>query len=117
MSDIRTSASAQTPEVPDLSGPWEAVLSGDGGYLIGLDEFDNNNHVEIAVVRRSALPINDTDTDDEEYRRRPGTYYSEDVLFEADDFDSDEDLAFRWALAQRVADLLNADDHRQDGAA
>lgn len=88
----------------DLSGPWEAVLSGDGGYLITLGDLDDNNHIEIAVVRRSALPKNEEDG----YRRWPGWYSSEDVLLTTDDFDDDEDVAFRLALAQRVAGLLNA---------
>lgn len=95
-----------------LTGPWEAVLSGDGGFVLNnLDDITDEAHPEIAVVRGSALPVDQGDGS----RRMPGTYFSDDVLYDRDDFDSDDDVRFHLALAKRVADALNRLD-AADGA-
>lgn len=93
----------------DLSGPWEGILvSRRDGYLFGTgDSLEFEEDLEVSVVRRSALPVDDGDG----FRRVPdGPVNGADVLFTIDGFGDDEDVWFRLALAQRIARLLNADD-------
>lgn len=92
-------------ELDDLTGPWEAVLSGDSGYVIGLADLPGHRYVAVAVVRGTALPVSEGDD-----RIRPGSWTTDDVLLEVDDFDSDDDVARDFARAQRLAVLLNATD-------
>lgn len=84
-----------------VRGPWTAVLARDGGTLFDIADLGPHDRVKISVVRRSAAPVDGY---------APGSYATEDVLYSCDDFDNDDEVAVRWVQAQRVAELLNADD-------
>jgi hypothetical protein len=67
--------------------PWMAVMSGDGGFCADtLEELAEFGDIfEIAVVRATALP-----TERDGGLRRPGSWESEDLLYEITHFEDDD---------------------------
>jgi hypothetical protein len=93
-------------EISDaLRGPWVAILTDNYGWPRTVDDFEEggNDIPEIAVVRGSAAPNGPAGI-----YCRPGSYQSDDLLYEIDCFDDRDELAMRWEQAQAVADALNA---------
>lgn len=85
-----------------LHGPWQAILTDLHGHQKAISEFaeGGDSLPLVAVVRGSAAPGPDG--------IRPGSYPDDDVLYEVDDIDSADHLAFEWERAQGVAAALNA---------
>lgn len=88
--------------VEALRGPWIACLYDLAGFLVDIEEGDDYDAVEIAVVRDTAAP-----TGPDGDMRMPGTFEPADVLYRFEDFDSDEDVRVAWIRAQSVAEALN----------
>jgi hypothetical protein len=99
---MNSSAQTETPPttVPDaLRGPWMAVLSSNCGDLHdSVDELDEGDNIEIAVVRESAAPVDG---------RCPGSYSPADVLYELNDTDFDDivETYVRWATREELVEL------------
>ena len=93
--------------VEALSGPWEAVLTNYEGWVVALDDLDDDGpyDMRVSIVRRSAAPVGDQDADG--YRRLPGSYASEDHLVEWCDFEERYEVEARWVQAQAMVVGLN----------
>jgi hypothetical protein len=99
-----------------LRGPWLAVLSDDSGFVYptvddAIDTLGEEEEVDIAVVRGSAMP-NDRNGTTGVLLRRPGSVMSGDVAYEIEcylvDGDSSVSAAARYAQAQAMAAGLNS---------
>lgn len=87
-----------------LAGPWVAVLAASDGWLVIVDaEEDDPEDVQIAIVRRSAAPVDDYGVD-----RLPGSYASPDHLVRFDDFEDWAEVRACWVQAQAMVAGLNA---------
>jgi hypothetical protein len=87
-----------------LAGPWVAVLAARDGWLVVVDdEEDDPKDVQIVIVRRSAAPVDHYGTD-----RLPGSYASPDHLVRFDDFEDWVEVRTRWVQAQAMVAGLNA---------
>lgn len=106
------------PEISDhLRGPWVAVLSDISGFVFptvtdAIESIGEEEEVEIAVVRGSALP-NDRNGTSGTLLRRPGSFSAGDLAYEIECYlvdPDDESLGAeaRWAQAQAMAAGLNA---------
>lgn len=103
-----------------IRGPWLAVLTDSHGFVysnfdVALEELgeDHDDEMTIAVVRGTALPV-EQDPGDGSVLRMPGSYSTGDMVFELDDVwlvdpdDNSVGAAARYAQAQAMAAGLNA---------
>lgn len=104
-----------------LSGPWLAVLTDSDGFVysdfeVALEELgeEHDDEMTIAVVRGTALPIEQDPGVEGSVLRMPGSYSCGDKVFKLDDVwlvDPDDDSVgaeARYAQAQAMAAGLNA---------
>lgn len=100
------------PSTPiDMAGPWQAVAADTAGFVLDPhDEDDDMRECDVVtVVRRTAVPVEQSPDDpDDDVLRMPSYYHPGDILYRVDDLlDNPERVQAALAQAVATAEALN----------